>query len=1002
MSVTGAVAAAASGSPPPSSADETTGERAAAAPTVAGSAYLEALAQYIKRHEAALASYNAPRRVAPNPPPPPSWTTVLTLGIVPTTTSGPEPTTRSTVRPRPRPNSKEPLVLRFDPHHLYYLLLKFDEIGLPSSGDLDVRVEGGTTRPMMVEHHSDGVTVPTTKSSNGGDDGASLFGSVFGGARRHDSDARSVRSGLSSFSFGSGWWGLGGSGRGNGRQHVADEAATVRYIYSSCTKLPALRLSPFELSDTTLTAPKSRPLLARVVEGFEDCPPPAACVPLGAFKNLSSLVLEDLDPRGFLGWDILSVQLRSLEIHRGGIEDIGELICDAPCEDLARRERPDERRNKPVGTERRRRAEGAMDSSLLLDPNVSGGREDAEGAPASRPATPSTATSTSPAGSAPPLYPTPPRLAWSSLRHLSLSDNALTFIPSAPLTFLGATLTSLDLSSNLLITIPPALAHLTRLRSLDLSDNMIDSLLGIAKALGAVEALNLSRNRIENLSGLDRLPALERLDLRENAVYDVLEVSRLARLPHLREVWLAGNPLTASHWDGDGRMGGGGGGGDDKWRVKCFGYFAEEQALGHRDVDAGELCIDGRIMTSSERRVVEAEYQSRQGRPLGLGLGRRKTSVDDLRVRTAATVRAANGTGEQHAKVVGRRVVTAPHRHSRAPSPPPPSLPTQLAATGTEDLSSAVTSAAGQRVGPRSSPVKAKRRKPQRIVDLDEPRSHRVAAALMDGDDEDEDEGVTTGPDRAEPTAATATAEGTPSPAGLTGSPGRAQQDDRSNRRRGGDRASAAASRYDHPPADSSSSEAGSGSGEAFRRRIEALRSEVGESWLSVLSEREAREERERKEREVAARRRAAVVREGKKEEEEEEDQQGASAVKDGHEDAKQAEPATRPPPTEAADTSVPADAPTPPDLPEIAAPISEQPTGTSSGLAEQPSPATHPDNSERTPSTVTASERSVAERTDEAGAETEEMPVAGSAVVPTTVKSVRKKRGKSKKKGGR
>ena len=136
----------AAASTPSSTATATTTRTATA--TVTGSAYLEALAQFIKRHEAALASYNAPR---PKPssaaPSSPSWTTVLTLGIVPTredvTSNGPA-----------QRRGKEPLVLRFDPHHLYYLLLKFDEIGLPSSssGDLDVRVEGGTTRPMMVSN----------------------------------------------------------------------------------------------------------------------------------------------------------------------------------------------------------------------------------------------------------------------------------------------------------------------------------------------------------------------------------------------------------------------------------------------------------------------------------------------------------------------------------------------------------------------------------------------------------------------------------------------------------------------------------------------------------------------------------------------------------------------------------------------------------------------------------------------------------------------------------
>ncbi|BGP56175.1 hypothetical protein JCM8202_005945 [Rhodotorula sphaerocarpa] len=910
-----------------SAAPPTGTSTAATQASITGTAYLDALAQFIRRHEAALASYNAPRSTAS---PAPSWTTVLTLGIVPTAdpqrANGGSSNGDAKRAPRPGPPRKEPLVLRFDPHHLYYLLLKFDEIGLPSSGDLDVRVEGGTTRPMMVDYSAMSSAAAATTGGNG--DGASLFGSMF--ARSRADDTRSIQSGMSSFSFGSGWWGLGSK-----PAEQVDEAAAVRYIYSSCTKLPALRLAPYQLASPSVASTGKGSAardaaLARIVEGFEDCPPPATCVPLLAFKNLSSLVLEDLDPRGFLGWDILSIQLRSLSVHRGGLEDIGELICDAPCEDLARREQ-EERRNKPVGTERKRRMHGASESSLA-GPN----EEDGEADPSSRPATPASAA-----------YPTPPRLAWSSLRHLSLSDNSLTFIPSPPLSFLP-TLTSLDLSSNLLITIPPGLAHLTSLRSLNLSDNMIDSLHGIAKALGAVEVLNLSQNRIENLSGLDRLPALERLDIRSNAVYDVLEVSRLARLPHLREVWLAGNPLTATRMEG----------GDDKWRVKCFGYFAEEQALGHRDLDAGEVRIDGRIVTSSERRALEAEYLSRQGRPLGLG--RRKASVDALRADRPAEVRS----GPQ-AKVVGRRVVTAPHRHSPAASTPPPPLPTGAAAPSPPGEAEAPAAAAASSTDERAkktTPVKPRRRKPQRIVDLD---SADPAPQLPPDNDDNgkvSSDTLTSVDGAGRMTSSLGRAPGKPPPA-------------RNRRER------VSASLYDVP--DSSSSE--TGSGEAFRRKIEALRSEVGETWLSVLAEREAREERDRQQRE---RRETAEPAPQSK------DPAGSKRIEEV--------PEVKPDPVERADTD--GDKP-PAAVVESALPPPEGVTTTDpheamprdreqvqGGEAAAPAPATAVARPEVETEAAAGQEEAAA---DDAAAE-------GSAAVPTTVKSVRKKRGKGKKRGGR
>ena len=790
---------------------------------VAEGDYLAALSRFIKTHEAALAAYYAPRTKHKTHAPP-SWATVLSLGIVPTADSP---------SPPPPPPRRQPLVLKFDPHHLYYLLLKFDELGIPNTGELDVPVEGGTTRPMMVDYSS----VPGGGVAPGGGAG-SLLGGIPGAGMlgfptsSNGDDARSIRSGISSFSFGSGWWGLGSGAQPPTKD---EEAANVRYIYSSCTKLPALKLSPFHL-----VAADGTPALACAVEGFADCPPPATCVPLLAFKNLTALSLEDLDPRGFVGWDVLSVQLRSLEVRRGGIEDVGELICDAPSEDSARRAE-EERRHKPVGTERKRRAEGVSETSLAVETSGAGARvlDGADGehgdidAAERRPAS----------SRASAAYATPPRLAWSSLRHLALPDNSLTFVPSIPLTFLP-TLTSLDLSSNLLISIPPALAHLTSLKSLNLSDNMIDSLLGIAKALGAITALNLSRNRLENFSGLDRLAALERLDVRDNAVADVLEVSRLSRLPHVREVYVRGNAFTRPREEG----------GDEQWRVKSWGYFVEEEVQGHRDVPAAEVRLDGALMTGSERRAVEADF-GRRGTPLS-SRGRRASAG-------AADRPAENG---QAKVVVGRRVVTAPHRQHRERSPPPLPSIAHLAPSAAGD-SASIASASGAPRPPSPAKVHHKpRRKPRRIVDLDADPSHPSSTSLAqpppasDSDQPSSSGAEHSGSSRLQGLTSTGdAAAGHYSSDAQSSSPARARGAVRSLGPAEGARAGAAApagststaarrtarrqlsaSTFD-APAGGSGAESSAG-GEALRRRIEALRDEVGESWLSVLGEREARD----------------------------------------------------------------------------------------------------------------------------------------------------------------
>ncbi|KAH9166449.1 hypothetical protein EDB89DRAFT_1910680 [Lactarius sanguifluus] len=62
--------------------------------------------------------------------------------------------------------------------------------------------------------------------------------------------------------------------------------------------------------------------------------------------------------------------------------------------------------------------------------------------------------------------------------------------------------------------------------------------------LGQVLALNLSRNRLYSLFGLERLVALERVDVGHNQEEESGEVGRLSLLPNITEVWVAGNALT--------------------------------------------------------------------------------------------------------------------------------------------------------------------------------------------------------------------------------------------------------------------------------------------------------------------------------------------------------------------------------------------------------------------------------------------------------------------------
>lgn len=324
---------------------------------------------------------------------------------------------------------------------------------------------------------------------------------------------RSSLSAVSGLSLGVGWW---------GRQEPQTIDAELKYIYSSFTKLPAL----------SIRAPGPK-----VIAELADEPPNQNALPLEAFKNIQTLECVDIDPRTLLGWDRLAESLRSLTVQRSGLEDVTDIFIGAVLDDQARRD-------GTTSDSRSRRIPRSQRSfqSTRLPESVPEDDEDDLTPPVPSPAAP--------------LSP----YKWSLLKHLSLADNALTFLPTDPLPYLTS-LSHLDLSSNLLVSIPHGIATLHNLVSLNLSDNMIDSVLGIYTHLGQVLNINLSRNRLESICGLERLMALERVDLRSNHIEESAEIGRLATLPNIVEVWIEGNPLTEY---------------EDNYRTACFDLFLKE------------------------------------------------------------------------------------------------------------------------------------------------------------------------------------------------------------------------------------------------------------------------------------------------------------------------------------------------------------------------------------------------------------------------------------------
>lgn len=478
----------------------------------------------------------------------------------------------------------KPAKLALTPHHLFYLLSRFEDLGI-AVGPMNVRLEN-LHADTSVSNYVSFLSQSQRPKGRGSDSGS--IHSV--------SSVRSVMSGMSSLwaNFG---LGSGGAAARTEKQKAAIEA-DLKYLYSAFTKIPCLRLAPDRR--------------ARLIEGYEEFPFDSA-VPLLAFKNISALEISDIDIRQFFGWDKLAEQLRSLTVKRAGVDDPADLLINIVLDDMdKRRRRSSKAQISPTATwaagaaTSPRRSPTMAPAELVKSNSAPGSPEDRShigdegdsrgvslvrsGSDGAKSPTKTRPRSNSPVR--PPSsrtgsahghlrgsykvkrsgsgsshssmsdgWPNPrssssnllsmsilPSSKWRFLKHLSLADNSLTAISPNSLLPLANTLHSLDLSSNLFAQIPDCLASLTALRALNLSNCMIDSLHSLTRnPLPAITALNLRGNRLISIAGVERLYPLERLDLRDNRMTDPTELARLTGIPDLREVWVNGNPFTRTH-----------------------------------------------------------------------------------------------------------------------------------------------------------------------------------------------------------------------------------------------------------------------------------------------------------------------------------------------------------------------------------------------------------------------------------------------------------------------
>ena len=685
----------------------------------------------------------------------------------------------------------KPVKLTLTPHHLFYLLSKFEEMGI-AVGAMNVRLENIHSDSAPANYVSFLSSAQRKKVHGSDKDSLHSVSSV-----------RSVISGMSAL-----WSNLGLSPDPTVKTEKAklQLKEDLRYLYSAFTKIPCLKLAPDHK--------------AHLIAGYEEFPFDSA-VPLFIFKNLSALEISDIDFRHFYGWDRIAEQLRSLTIKRGAVDDPADLLINIVLDDIDRRRRRSSKSVPspilPLLTPSSSRNIGGASSDSVQSISSSYGKPDAmldsahslETGPASLPLTkgstrkrnrsaspprPSSSMSmrrhsrsstpilrrssgsssssfrtSTPRGSSSNLlvYGSLPSSKWRFLKHLSLADNSLTILPVFGLIPLSNTLQSLDLSFNLFTEIPESLATLSSLRALNLSNCMIESLHSVMRnPIPAITALNLRGNRLQSLAGIERLPSLERLDLRENRLNDPMDIARLTGSPNLHDLFLLRNPFTKTHRD---------------YRITIFNVFRTTPGYSE------DIAIDGNLPLNNEKKylanrapelAVAPAILSRKEQPSDGTMERavkpferEQSRVKEPKDNDGDSLRTIKNTyrtqSQRRKKITKRRIVDLLHSDDKIYSDSQPL-----------DSPASVSVTSGPHVTPKAAnePYYSERD----ATDTDPPKleslhsiERRLASASLASETEDR---------------------------AISGS---AAKDD----------------------------------GDLYRRKIEALRSDFGDSWLSALSE---------------------------------------------------------------------------------------------------------------------------------------------------------------------
>lgn len=183
----------------------------------------------------------------------------------------------------------KPVRLSLSLHHLYFILGKFQELGI-SVGPMNLRLDN-----IDSENNSNYVS----------------FLSEFQRSKKSDSDNQSIHSISSVKSVMSSVSALWNTFNSNSK--IDNTISDLKYLYSAFSKLPCLRLSNEKNS--------------KLIEGHEEFPFETS-TPILIFKNILVLEISDLDPKEIFGWNVLSLKLRYLVIKKANIIDPIEIFIN--------------------------------------------------------------------------------------------------------------------------------------------------------------------------------------------------------------------------------------------------------------------------------------------------------------------------------------------------------------------------------------------------------------------------------------------------------------------------------------------------------------------------------------------------------------------------------------------------------------------------------------------------------------------------------------------------